>query len=83
MPQDKLNENLEQLTKATERLAKRSTLWYGFWHGIVVGIGSTVGVAIVLAVVIYFLNRLIIIPIIGPQLDQLLELLQNFSKTPR
>lgn len=82
MSENNLNANIEKLTETTEKLVRRSSLWYGFWHGILVGIGSTLGVVIILTVVIYFLNKLILVPVLGPKIKDVLDLLEQ-AKTVR
>ncbi|MBI2263393.1 hypothetical protein HY373_00780 [Candidatus Berkelbacteria bacterium] len=82
MTENKLGENIEKLTLATEKLVRRTSLWYGFWHGILVGIGSTLGVVIILTVAIYFLNKLVFVPVLGPKLQQILSIFEQ-AKTIR
>lgn len=77
-----MSEEMDQLTKAIEKLNSRMSLGYGFLHGIFVGLGTTVGVAIVLGLVGFVLQQIIAPHVPGFQ-DSANNLLQQLDQVKK
>jgi membrane-anchored protein YejM (alkaline phosphatase superfamily) len=73
---------IRKLTAVVDKLYKRQSPWMGFVYGVLYSIGYFVGAAVIVVIVVYLLQRVPLIPIIGNWLGQVLnQAIKNVSPT--
>ena len=78
----------EKLGKALEEVYligyanPRRFLWFSFLRGIVYGLGIFIGGTIVVAIVISVLTQFNDVPVIGPLVEKIVEIVQSTPSTP-
>lgn len=64
---------IRNLTVVVAKLDKHQSVWYSFVRGIMSGLGYFVGAAFLVGIVIYFLQRVDFVPIIGSWLGGIID----------
>lgn len=78
----------EKLGKALEEVYligyanPRRFLWFSFLRGIVYGLGIFIGGTIVVAIVISVLTQFNDVPVIGPLVEKIVEIVQSTPSSP-
>lgn len=78
----------ERLGKALEEVYligyanPRRFLWFGFLRGIVYGLGIFIGGTIVVALVIWILSQFNQVPVIGPFIEKIVEIVKASPTSP-
>ncbi len=73
---EKLGKALEEVYLIGYANPKRF-LWFGFLRGIVYGLGIFIGGTIVVALVIWVLSQFNQVPVIGPFVEKIVEIVQT------
>ena len=77
---DELTEEIKKLNTVINRLYKKQSFMRSFVNGVFMGLGSVVGATLVVAVIVYLLNQVNLIPVIGNWLSQIIsEALTNLA----
>lgn len=78
---EKLGKALEEVYLIGYANPKRF-LWFSFLRGIVYGLGIFIGGTIVVAIVVSVLTQFNSVPVIGPFVEKIVEIVQSAPATP-
>jgi hypothetical protein len=78
---EKLGKALEEVYLIGYANPKRF-LWFSFLRGIVYGLGIFIGGTIVVAIVLSVLTQFNSVPVIGPLVEKIVEIVQTAPTTP-
>lgn len=79
---EKLTAEIRNLSAIITKLYNRQSPWMAFVSGIMYGIGYFVGFVIIISIIIYLLQRVPLIPIIGDWLGEIMNQALKNVKTP-
>lgn len=80
--QSNLSADIAKLTEVIEKLYKRQSPWIAFTSGLMHSLGYFVGFAVIATVVVYILQQVPLIPIIGNWLGEILNQAMKNVKSP-
>jgi hypothetical protein len=77
-----LDKNIEELDQNITQLNKGFKFWPTFGRGIVGSLGALIGATIIISLLLYLLQRLAVLPIIGEIFKLALDQLKSGPPTP-
>jgi len=77
-----LDQDVKTLDHDIKGLNKSNSGWPSFWRGIIGSLGAVIGATIIISLVLYLLQRLSVLPVIGEIFRLALDHLKNKTPTP-
>lgn len=74
---EKLDTSIEKLDDTLEKSLSAHGFWPTFTRGIIGALGAAMGGALVIAAIVYLLEYLTGVPMIGPYIDKLIQSVQQ------
>lgn len=80
--QNNLSDDIAKLTAAIDKLYRRQSAWSAFSSGLMHSLGYFIGFALIATVLVYALQQIPLIPIIGDWLGEIMNRAMKNVKTP-
>lgn len=77
-----LDKDVQQLDHDVKEANKQNRTWPSFWRGIVGSLGAVIGATILISLILYLLQRLAVLPVIGEIFKLALEQLRQGKPGP-
>jgi hypothetical protein len=78
--EEHLAEAMDDLDHDIQKLSRQFGFWPTFGRGIIGALGTALGATIVVAIILYALQRLAVLPVIGEAFTALLELARQLRQ---
>ena len=72
-----LTQVMKELKDVVDTNNRTQTVWYGFWRGIVAAMGGVIGATVGISLILWLLERLAFLPIVGDFIARIVSLLQH------
>lgn len=79
---NELDQDVKVLDQDIKSLNKSNRGWPSFWRGIIGSLGAVIGATIIISFILYVLQRLAVLPVIGEIFRLALDHLKNKPPTP-